>query len=115
VQYGPGNWRRAIYALLAARALAAADLPPARVDRFGDPLPAGARFRIGSARLQLGQAIHGLAASPDGKLVAAAGHDTLAPWDAATGREVRRLTGWGIANQNVIAFTACTPARCRNG
>ena len=96
-----------MHALLAiALALAVAGPPPARVDPFGDPLPAGARFRIGSMRLQLGQAIHGLAPSPDGKLLAAVGHDTVAIWDAATGREVRRFTGWGTANNNVIAFTA---------
>src|SRR5271156_5440771 len=78
--------------LLSAGALAAQPLAgKPRVDRFGDPLPVGALYRIGSSRLQLDQYIWAFAASPDGKLIAACIHHALALWEVPTGREVLRI------------------------
>ncbi len=95
---------RLLGAVLAVGLLAAPSPPPARdrgvpaaagggrVDRFGDPLPAGALARIGTVRLQQGSSVHSLCYSPDGKLLASAGGDSTARlWDVATGREVRRF------------------------
>jgi WD40 repeat protein len=64
-------------------------------DPFGDPLPAGAVARFGTTRLwqATGQSgVESLAFAPDGRLMASAGIELpVVLWDAATGREVRRL------------------------
>ena len=68
--------------------------PPARTDRFGDPLPQGAVARLGTLRLHHPTQAHAVAFSPDGKLLASGGGEgILRLWDAATGREVRCLRG----------------------
>ena len=64
----------------------------ARMDRVGDPLPAGALYRIGTDRLQLGVSVRGVALAPDGKLVAAAGGAPFAVWETASGRELFRAS-----------------------
>ena len=66
--------------------------PGARVDRFGDALPPGALFRIGTSRLQLDRHIQSIVASPDGKLVAAVSDDSLGVWEVPSGREILRRT-----------------------
>ncbi len=90
-----------LLAILAAEHAAA----QRRTDRFGDPLPAGRCYRIGTARLQLcAGGIQAIAVAPDGKRVAAVGHEVLAVWEVPGGREVCRLLGdqWHVS----LAFTA---------
>jgi WD40 repeat protein len=97
-------------ALLSTATLAAQPALPAgkpRVDRLGDPLPVGAMYRIGTSRLYFGERIGALACSPDGKLVAALGYherETVAIWEAATGRAVHRIRG--NFGPGLLVFTA---------
>jgi WD40 repeat protein len=66
----------------------------ARTDLFGDPLPVGALARVGTLRLWHGSQFTALAYAPDGKAVAACGHDSVIRlWDAATGKELRHYQG----------------------
>src|SRR5262245_14506565 len=87
--------RRAHWLLLACLVLPAApargEEPAPRVDRNGDPLPSGALARFGSVRLHHGRSIRASALSPDGKLLATASGRTVAVWDLATGKAVRRF------------------------
>ena len=77
--------------------------PAARTDRFGDPLPPGTLFRVGTTRLQYEGALGATAGSPDGKRLAAVNSGgTLCLWDTATGKEVHRLQG---AAGGWLAFT----------
>jgi RNA polymerase sigma factor (sigma-70 family) len=65
--------------------------PQDRHDQFGDPLPPGARARLGTVRLRLGETICQFAFSPDGKTLAVASNDErVSLWDVATRREIRR-------------------------
>src|SRR5579859_4230983 len=78
--------------LVVAPALSAQ--PPARVDRFGDPLPAGAIARLGTTRFRHGEYIGSMAISPDSKQIAvAAAGKNIVVWDAATGKRLHLFTG----------------------
>jgi len=84
-------------------------LPPAgarKLDRHGDPLPAGALARFGSVRLRHGASLSALGFFPDGKhlLSTSATEDGFRIWEAATGKEVARLDA-------VIATAAVAPDR----
>lgn len=61
--------------------------PPARVDRYGDPLPAGAVARLGTVRLRGRYPLF----SPDGKRLATASPFQLRLWDVDTGKQVREF------------------------
>jgi RNA polymerase sigma factor (sigma-70 family) len=80
-------------------------LIPTGTDLLGDPLPAGAVTRLGTARGRHAERLSALALSPDGKLLATrAGDDRVRLWEAATGKELHVLSGaqespglWGFA------------------
>ncbi len=98
--------RRSCSALLASVFLAAAPIfslaetprkepqPAAaapKVDIQGDPLPAGAIARAGSARLRTGEFISQLVFSNDGKqLVSSAWDNAFCVWDAKSGKLIQR-------------------------
>ncbi len=71
--------------------------PPlaSRTDRSGDPLPPGARARMGTIRLRPGIEVSALVFSPDGKMLASAPIFTnrIQLWDLATGKPVAELSG----------------------
>jgi WD40 repeat protein len=71
-----------------------------RKDRHGDPLPPNAIARLGTVRLRHEGTGAALVFAPDGKVVAAACGTGVILWDAATGKELRRLpvnaTGRGV-------------------
>jgi WD40 repeat protein len=63
-------------------------------DAHGDPLPAGARTRMGTLRWRHPDAITFLAYAQDGKAVLTASQDNiLRLWDRETGKEIRRFVG----------------------
>jgi RNA polymerase sigma factor (sigma-70 family) len=69
--------------------------PPA--DRPGDPLPAGALLRLGSARLRQGFIVGRLVFAADSKHLGSLDWDgTFRVWEAATGRERYRLDLHGL-------------------
>lgn len=74
-------------------------------DRYGDPLPAGALVRLGTTRLRHEAALRALCYSPDGKMLASGGYSGVVRlWDAATGREVRKLPAESSGTHS-LAFT----------
>jgi WD40 repeat protein len=66
----------------------------ARVDLYGDPLPDGAIARLGSVRFRHYGAVHSVAFSEDGKLLAASSDDRnmVVIWERATGRKLREIS-----------------------
>jgi RNA polymerase sigma factor (sigma-70 family) len=74
-----------------SRPLAAAHVPA--TDALGDPLPEGARLRLGTLRFRPPSIVVDLALSPDEATIVTVGEDELIAWDAATGRERWRALG----------------------
>ncbi len=75
----------------------AAQLPqpaakPPGTDSLGDPLPAGARLRLGSSRFRPPSIVAELALSPDETTIVSLGNE-LVVWDAASGKERWRAHG----------------------
>jgi RNA polymerase sigma factor (sigma-70 family) len=70
----------------------------ARVDHYGDLLPAGALARLGTARFRHGDLLSSISISPDGQQIVSQS-DLVRVWEAATGKELRHFTllpalGW---------------------
>jgi WD40 repeat protein len=106
--------------------------PPARTDRFADPLPEGAVARLGTLRFREPDTIVTSALSPDGTTLATVGwrRDLVRFLDAATGKELRvvQLDAPGVDDltfspngavlatrwaENVILWDALTGKRLR--
>jgi WD40 repeat protein len=67
---------------------------PTRVDAAGDPLPGGVLARMGSVRMDSGEAVRSAVFGADGKtlsVVPSAEHTPLLFFDLASGKTVRRL------------------------
>src|SRR5947209_4969541 len=68
--------------------------PPESKKGQGDPLPAGAFARLGTARYGNVGRVFSVAFSPDGKTLAAGGWDgSIRLWDVATSKELRQFVG----------------------
>jgi RNA polymerase sigma factor (sigma-70 family) len=76
-----------------------------RLDRNGDPLPAGALFRFGSLRGRHDGTILASALSPDGKTLATTSGQSVVFWDLANNKPLRRFdTGeyWPFARPTLV-------------
>src|SRR4029077_4891034 len=61
-------------------------------DQWGDPLPAGARARLGTERWRHGNGIQEIVYSPDGRYLASRGRDhAIRLWQAGTGKLVHQF------------------------
>jgi RNA polymerase sigma factor (sigma-70 family) len=74
---------------------AEARTPPAHADLSGDPLPAGARVRLGSVRFRPPGNVQALSLLPDGGTVLAVArddtHTDVSLWDTVTGQRRRHI------------------------
>jgi RNA polymerase sigma factor (sigma-70 family) len=68
---------------------------PARTDLHGDPLPPGAMARLGTVRFRHQDFVTHAVFSRDGKaLIAGDASGLIVVWDAATGKELRRIRAY---------------------
>ncbi len=92
---------------LLAAGLAQLPANPPAVDALGDPLPAGARLRLGTLRFRPPSIVAELALSPDETTIVTVG-DELIAWDAATGKERWRARGreygFELSNNRAAAY-----------
>jgi RNA polymerase sigma factor (sigma-70 family) len=66
--------------------------PQPATDLHGDPLPPGARLRLGSLRLRNGAPVFAVLFTPDGKgLLSGSATRSAHLWEVATGREIHRF------------------------
>ena len=90
---------------------------PPRLDRHGDPLPAGAVARFGTNRLRHGADVQGMVFTQDAKLLCTVSgtDDSVRMWDTATGKEVARLNSAaelvGLARDGSVVAVAETRIR----
>jgi RNA polymerase sigma factor (sigma-70 family) len=85
-----------------------------RVDRMGDPLPQGATARLGTVRLKPGLNVDFVAFLPGGKTVVSPGWKSIRFWEAATGKELRRIELPGHVSHMAITPDGRTlAATCR--
>jgi WD40 repeat protein len=61
------------------------------VDFYGDPLPAGALFRLGTVRLRAEQYSKCVAFAPDGASIATGDYDGAKIWNARTGQKLKEF------------------------
>lgn len=73
------------------------------VAQGAEPLPEGARLRIGTTRFWHRQGAKAVAWSPNGKWVVTGGLDNVALWDAKTGALIRRVYQGGA--YTLLAFS----------
>jgi WD40 repeat protein len=80
----------------------------AGTDRWGDPLPPGAVLRLGTVRWRHEGGAGNVLFSPDGKMLATCSFaGVVHVWDAASGKELRRLSAlaWPSNTLGPLAFS----------
>jgi WD40 repeat protein len=84
------------YALLGLLFLTLVAPPLVAQPPAAEPLPQGARLRLGNTGLNLGENVQGAALSPDGKYLAAASQNIIALLDLKTGKRLAQIGGNGM-------------------
>ncbi|MBA4187102.1 MAG: hypothetical protein C0467_03705 [Planctomycetaceae bacterium] len=101
-----------------SRPLAGNPITPTKLDRHGDPLPAGAVARYGTVRLRHGPEPIALGFTHDGKVLGSMSntYDGIRLWDPATGKELARLNSpvqfASMARDGTIVFV--DDSRCKH-
>ncbi len=99
--------------LLFAAAAAPSEPPPVKdavkplptTDRQGEPLPPGARARLGTVRFRYPGQVSAIRYSRDGKILAVIGAaSSLCVWDATTGKELPRFDDLQAREYSSLAF-----------
>jgi RNA polymerase sigma factor (sigma-70 family) len=82
------------------------EVPKPRLDRHGDPLPAGALARLGTLRFRLGNGIYAMALSPDSKTAVSVGGNAQTQfWDTTTGKKIREIEWKQGGGGRVVAYS----------